>query len=109
MDVKTATALLSSLAQEARLNIFRLLVQAGRQGLPAGQIGEALSIPASTLSFHLKALSHAGLIKATPSSRYIYYTASYETMNTLMTFMTENCCAGEHCITQNDCSEINIT
>jgi len=71
MDAKTAVTLLASIAQEARLNIFRLLVQAGKEGLPAGNIAEALSIPTSTLSFHLKELTHAGLITANPKGRFI--------------------------------------
>ena len=71
MDIKTAVIQLSSIAQEARLDIFRLLVQAGQDGLPAGNIGESLSIPPSTLSFHLKELSRAGLIQSRPESRFI--------------------------------------
>jgi len=95
MDNKSAVTLLSSIAQEARLDIFRLLVQAGSAGMAAGLIAERLSIPASTLSFHLKELSHAGLVNARQESRYIYYSANYEIMNQLLSFLTENCCAGE--------------
>ena len=95
MNANTAVTLLASIAQEARLNIFRLLVQAGKPGLPAGKIAETLAIPTSTLSFHLKELSHAGLIDAQPDGRFIYYSASYQTMNDLMAYLTENCCAGE--------------
>lgn len=95
MNIKSAVIQLSSIAQEARLEIFRLLVQAGSNGLPAGNIGETLEIPASTLSFHLKELSHAGLINSRQESRYIYYSANYETMNGLLAYLTENCCAGE--------------
>ena len=94
MDTKSAVLQLSSIAQEARLEIFRLLVQAGEDGLPAGSIGENLQIPASTLSFHLKELSHAGLINAKQESRFIYYSANYGAMNDLLAFLTENCCAG---------------
>jgi len=94
MDIKSAVLQLSSIAQEARLEIFRLLVQAGPEGLPAGSISESLSIPASTLSFHLKELSHAGLINSSPVSRFIYYSANYEVMNGLLAYLTENCCAG---------------
>ena len=93
MDNTTAVKLLASLAQEARLEIFRLLVQAGQPGLAAGAIGESLSIPNSTLSFHLKELSHAGLISARQESRYIYYSANYTSMNDLLGYLTENCCA----------------
>ncbi|PPC79696.1 MAG: transcriptional regulator [Methylotenera sp.] len=94
MEIKSAVLQLSSIAQEARLEIFRLLVQAGPEGLPAGNIGESLSIPASTLSFHLKELSHAGLINSRQVSRFIYYSANYEAMNGLLAYLTENCCAG---------------
>lgn len=99
MDIKSAVLQLSSIAQEARLEIFRLLVQAGPEGLPAGNIGESLQIPPSTLSFHLKELSHAGLINSRQVSRFIYYSANYEAMNGLLDYLTENCCAG-----QNNCS-----
>jgi ArsR family transcriptional regulator, arsenate/arsenite/antimonite-responsive transcriptional repressor len=94
MDIKSAVTQLSSIAQEARLEIFRLLVQAGIEGLPAGSIGEKLKIPPSTLSFHLKELSNAGLIDSRQVSRFIYYTANYAAMNGLLTYLTENCCAG---------------
>jgi ArsR family transcriptional regulator, arsenate/arsenite/antimonite-responsive transcriptional repressor len=94
MNIQSAVLQLSSIAQEARLEIFRLLVQAGLDGLPAGRIGDALQIPASTLSFHLKELSHAGLIHSRQVSRFIYYSANYEAMNGLLAYLTENCCAG---------------
>lgn len=94
MDIKSAVLQLSSIAQEARLEIFRILVQSGPDGLSAGNIGESLQIPASTLSFHLKELSHAGLINSRQVSRFIYYSANYEAMNGLLAYLTENCCAG---------------
>jgi DNA-binding transcriptional ArsR family regulator len=95
MDNQSAVKLLSSIAQEARLAIFRLLVQAGAKGLAAGSISEQLDIPNSTLSFHLKELNFAGLINAKQEGRFIYYTANYETMNNLLSYLTENCCAGQ--------------
>ena len=95
MDNQTAVTLLASIAQDARLRIFRLLVQAGTSGLAAGVIGEKLKIPNSTLSFHLKALSHAGLIKVRQESRFLYYFANFNAMNELLAYLTENCCAGE--------------
>lgn len=95
MEIKTAVTQLSAISQEARLEIFRLLVQAGAEGLPAGVIGEQLDIPASTLSFHLKELSHAGLVNARQVSRFIYYSANYAAMNDLLAYLTENCCAGQ--------------
>lgn len=104
MDTTSAVLQLSSLAQAARLNIFRRLVQAGSSGLPAGSIGESLQIPASTLSFHLKELSHAGLVNAKQDGRFVYYSANYETMNGLLTFLTENCCAGEANTADQPCS-----
>lgn len=94
MDTKNAVIILSSLAQEARLEIFRLLVQAGTQGLAAGDIAARLDMPASTLSFHLKELAHAGLVKPLQSGRFIYYSAAFDVMNGLLAFLTENCCAG---------------
>lgn len=108
MNHTLAAAQLSSIANEARLAIFRLLVQAGVNGLAAGNISEKLAIPNSTLSFHLKELNHAGLINAKQQSRYIYYSANYETMNNLLSYLTENCCAGEQdCCTANLCNTQN--
>jgi ArsR family transcriptional regulator len=105
MENQTAVLLLASLAQEARLRIFRLLVQAGATGLAAGMIGEQLQIPNSTLSFHLKALSHAGLIGARQESRFVYYFANYAVMNDLLAYLTENCCVGEvSCCTNLACN-----
>lgn len=101
MDNQSAVTLLSSIANEARLAIFRRLVQAGSNGLAAGAISEQLSIPNSTLSFHLKELSHAGLIQAKQESRFIYYSANYDAMNDLLTYLTENCCAGEQSCSPN--------
>lgn len=95
MDNKTAVTQLSAIAQEARLEVFRLLVQAGSSGLAAGVISEQLGIPSSTLSFHLKELNHAGMIAARQESRFIYYSANYEAMNQLLAYLTEHCCAGQ--------------
>ena len=108
MDTKSAVLLLSSIAQEARLDIFRLLVQAGSAGLAAGSIGDKLQIPPSTLSFHLKELSISGLITSRQVSRFIYYSANYDAMNGLLTYLTENCCAGqEPCCADLTCSKGN--
>ena len=85
---------LSGLAQESRLEIFRLLVQRGPEGLAAGVIGERLGLPLPTLSFHLAQLKHAGLINARRESRSIIYSANYKTMNDLVAYLTENCCGG---------------
>lgn len=92
--VKAAVKALGALAQETRLAIFRLLVQAGPQGVAAGQLGEALAVPPATLSFHLKELSHANLVNARQEGRFVYYSADYDRMAALMTFLTRNCCQG---------------
>ena len=85
MDTRVAVHALAALAQDRRLEIFRLLVQAGPEGLAAGEIAGRVGLPASTLSFHVKALSQAGLIGARPRSRHIYYSANFDAMNELMT------------------------
>lgn len=100
MESKTVIAALAALAQETRLGVFRLLVQAGPAGLPAGEIAARLNCPAATLSFHLRELSHAGLVRATRQSRSIIYAANFEVMKDLLSFLTANCCAldpGAHC------------
>jgi len=101
VEIKHATLALAALAQETRLAIFRLLVEAGPEGLPAGRISEALEVPAATLSFHLKELAHAGLARARPEGRFVFYSADFERMAALMTFLTRNCCRGmpEECLT----------
>jgi len=87
-------AALAALAQDTRLDIYRLLVQAGAGGLPAGQIGERLELASPTLSFHLAQLKHAGLVTHRRESRSIIYTANYPAMNDLLAYLTENCCQG---------------
>lgn len=93
MDAKLVIAALAALAQESRLAIYRLLVEAGPTGLSVGEIGASVRIAPATLSFHLKELAHAGLIQARQDGRFIYYSASYEAMNRLLGYLTENCCA----------------
>jgi ArsR family transcriptional regulator, arsenate/arsenite/antimonite-responsive transcriptional repressor len=95
MEKTDAVLALSALAQESRLDIFRLLVQAGPEGLPAGQIGEQLALPAATLSFHLTQLRQAGLIGFRRDGRSLIYSAAYPAMNELMSYLTENCCQGD--------------
>lgn len=97
METKTALAALGALAQESRLAAFRLLVQAGPAGLAANKIAEQLGLPPSSLSFHLKELSHAGLIGVRQDGRFLIYSAHFDTMNGLLAFLTENCCAGQSC------------
>lgn len=93
MDTTTAVSSLAALAQESRLAIFRLLVEAGPTGLSVGEIGAPLKIAPATLSFHLKELANAGLIGARQDGRFIYYSASYDRMNALIAFLTDKCCA----------------
>ncbi|MBQ5963639.1 helix-turn-helix transcriptional regulator [Massilia sp. ZL223] len=97
MDTKPAIAALAALAQESRLATFRLLVQAGPDGLPASKIAEALGLPPSSLSFHLKELTHAQLVIPRQDGRFIIYSANFATMNGLLGFLTENCCGGNPC------------
>ena len=95
MKTQSALAALSALAQETRLAVFRYLVEAGPEGVTVGRIGEALEVPAATLSFHLKELSHAGLVSSRQESRFIWYSANYQTMNGLIAYLGENCCQGQ--------------
>lgn len=88
---------LSALAQSTRLSIFRLLVEAGPGGMAAGHIGESLRLAPATLSFHLKELSHAGLVDARHEGRFVIYSAQFGAMNALIQYLTENCCGGEPC------------
>lgn len=85
---------LSALAQETRLDIFRLLVEKGPQGTPAGEIGQRLGQPSPTLSFHLNQLRFAGLVTSRRQSRSIIYSANFKAMTDLLAYLTENCCGG---------------
>ena len=95
MDETLAVTALGALAQETRLRIFRLLVEAGPSGIAAGAISEALDVPPPTLSFHLAQMKHAGLVEARRDSRSLIYAADFERMNALVGFLTENCCRGQ--------------
>ncbi|SFK19128.1 ArsR/SmtB family transcription factor [Methylocapsa palsarum] len=95
MEKLDAIAALSALAQDTRLDIFRLLVEAGPDGLPAGRIGERLGLPLTTLSFHLNQLKQANLVSFRRESRSLIYSASYPTMKALMGYLSENCCEGD--------------
>jgi ArsR family transcriptional regulator, arsenate/arsenite/antimonite-responsive transcriptional repressor len=97
METTDAIKALGALAQESRLAIYRLLVQAGPEGRAAGAIGEKLGIPPATLSFHLTQLAGAGLIRPRQDGRFIYYSADFGAMNALVGFLTENCCGGNAC------------
>jgi len=98
MESKQIISALEALAQESRLAIFRALVQAGPAGLTPSALSEALELPAPTLSFHLAQLRHASLVDATRNGRSLTYVARYETMNGLIGYLTENCCAGSQCV-----------
>ena len=105
MEIQSAVKALTAIAQETRLSIFRILVQTGESGLSAGQIAKILSIPNATLSFHLKELSNVGLITARQESRFIYYAANFTAMNELLGFLTENCCTGNPCGSEDMCCD----
>ena len=108
--MKSATAIeaLSALAQEHRLALFRLLVQAGDKGMAAGAIADSLGVPNSSLSFHLAQLRGAGLILQERQHRSLIYRANYKAMNALLDYLTENCCAGTGCGAEAS-SEISLT
>ncbi|MBV8409705.1 MAG: helix-turn-helix transcriptional regulator [Alphaproteobacteria bacterium] len=94
MESKDAVAALAALAQESRLDVFRLLVVAGPEGMAAGDIAERLGVSPPTLSFHLAQLRHAGLVEVRRDGRSLIYSTNYDGMNELMGFLTENCCGG---------------
>lgn len=97
MNSTSAVTRLASLAQDSRLAVFRLLVQRGPDGMAAGDIATKLKIPPATLSFHLKELSHAGLLKSRQDGRFIYYSPDFKAMRALVAYLTENCCAESAC------------
>src|SRR5580692_4974466 len=94
MEQSDAVTALAALAQDNRLDVFRLLVQAGPEGLPAGAVAEALGLAPNTLTFHFDRLRQAGLVTVRREGRSMIYAARFETMNTLLAFLTENCCGG---------------
>ena len=98
MEITNASERLAALGHETRLAIFRLLVQAGPEGINASLIGERLQIPATTLSFHLAHLSRVGLIKGRQEGRFIFYVAEYALMDDLIAYLTDNCCHGGQCL-----------
>jgi len=104
MRPEAAIQALGALAQEHRLALFRLLVQAGEQGMPAGAIADALGVPNSSLSFHLAQLHRAGLVKQERQHRSLIYSADYTAMNSLVAYLLENCCAGADCSTDATCA-----
>lgn len=109
MKIDTAVTRLAALAQASRLSVFRLLVEKGPDGMAAGEIAERLGVASNTLSFHLKELSNAGLLKSRQEGRFIYYAPDFKSMNALLAYLTENCCAGGaapvDCATTASCKE----
>jgi DNA-binding transcriptional ArsR family regulator len=97
METKTGVQALAALAQETRLAVFRLLVEAGPEGMPAGEIAAELDLPPATLSFHLAQLANAGLVRGRQAGRFIYYAPDFAAMNGLLGFLTENCCVRGAC------------
>src|SRR5262249_385008 len=94
MKKHQALAALAALAQDNRLDVFRLLVEAGREGMPAGAVADALKLAPNTLTFHLDRLRDAGLVTVRRAGRSMIYAARYDTMNALLGYLTENCCRG---------------
>jgi ArsR family transcriptional regulator, arsenate/arsenite/antimonite-responsive transcriptional repressor len=105
MKKDRAVSALAALAQDNRLDVFRLLVQAGPEGMPAGRVAEALSLAPNTLTFHFDRLRDAGLVTVRREGRSMIYAAQFETMNELLAYLTENCCAGasEKCAPATAC------
>ena len=97
MEITTAVSALAALAHPARLGVFRLLVQAGSAGMAAGQISAATGMAPSSLSFHLKELSHAGLASSRAEGRFVIYAANMDSTAALIAFLTSHCCGGQDC------------
>jgi DNA-binding transcriptional ArsR family regulator len=97
MEIEQVIDALAALAQRSRLAIFRRLVEAGPDGLAAGAIGEELDLPPATLSFHLAHLTRTGLVRSRQEGRFVIYSAGFASMNELVGYLTENCCAGTAC------------
>jgi ArsR family transcriptional regulator, arsenate/arsenite/antimonite-responsive transcriptional repressor len=103
MEKTDAVTALAALAQDNRLDVFRLLVQAGVEGMPAGAVAEALGLAPNTLTFHFDRLRTAGLVTVRREGRSMIYGARYETMNDLLGFLTDNCCGGVPCAPAAEC------
>jgi DNA-binding transcriptional ArsR family regulator len=113
MDINQALAAFSTLSQETRLRVFRLLVEYGPAGSPAGNLSKSLHIPHNTLSFHLSHMSHAGLVLSRREGRYVIYSANFEFFSWLIRYMVEDCCRVEFASIRNDkkrnCSIIELS
>lgn len=97
MEEEDVVKALAALAQQSRLRVFRALVMAGAEGMTPGALSDALALPATSLSFHLKELTHAGLASQERQGRNLIYRAAFEQMNGLLAYLTDNCCQGEAC------------
>ena len=106
MEILNAAELLAALGHDSRLTIFRLLVEAGPEGINASAIAKKLDMAPATLSFHLAHLSRVGLITGERESRFIHYSANYSIMDGLIAFLTHNCCQGKACLTETMCSNV---
>ena len=109
METRSVITALGALAQESRLAIFRHLMQVGPKGSAASKIGEALDIAPSSLSFHMKELSHAGLVTSHQEGRFVIYAANYAVMNEVLSFLMENCCGENPCAAVSVCCEQSLT
>ncbi len=103
MEKESAVAALAALAQDSRLDVFRLLVQAGPDGMPAGQVAQALGLASNTLTFHFDRLRDAGMVTVRRDGRSMIYAARFETMNSLLAYLTENCCQGTEACGPAEC------
>lgn len=112
MDIQKAIIVFDALSQETRLRVFRLLVEHGTQGAPAGKLSEALDVPHNTLSFHLNHMSNAGLVTSKRAGRSIIYTANFDLMRDLIGFLVKDCCSVEFASIRKDkksgCSIIEL-
>jgi ArsR family transcriptional regulator, arsenate/arsenite/antimonite-responsive transcriptional repressor len=106
MEKTDAVAALAALAQDNRLDVYRLLVQAGPDGMPAGAVAEGLDLAPNTLTFHFDRLRVAGLVTVRREGRSMIYAARYEAMNGLIAFLTENCCRGAPCVPAVSCKPV---
>lgn len=106
MEKTDAVAALAALAQDNRLDVFRLLIEAGPEGMPAGRIADALGLAPNTLTFHFDRLRSAGLVTVRREGRSMIYAARFETMNALLGYLTDNCCGGapEKCLPARQCA-----
>jgi ArsR family transcriptional regulator len=108
MEQSEAVTALAALAQDIRLDVYRLLVQSGPEGLPAGNIASTLKLAPNTLTFHFDRLRQAGLVTVRREGRSMIYAARYDAMNALVAYLTENCCGGESCGPRNVCKPSRV-